>query len=172
MDMTTYIRRPFEVTAVEITADNIAEIAAITGELKHDDQDTPYILVNRQIVPFVKRASIGWWLTRMNDEYRCYDPGLFGKMFASIDSEEGYYFVKMLEAKELVTSSLAAEAQDGIRQGMADAEAGNVQPANEVLEELGLTAEDTKIDTPARSDEDIAQDAEPVENQPGGSPLD
>lgn len=84
MDYVHYVRRPFEVDAVEITEDNIAEIAKLVGELKFKD-DTTYIQLDRRIIPNVTKAYIGWFMTKLETDsgtnYRCYSPKAFHEQF-------------------------------------------------------------------------------------------
>ena len=53
MDTNTYVRKPFVVEAVEITDQNIHEVAKYIGDIKEKDDGTPYILVDRRLVPNV-----------------------------------------------------------------------------------------------------------------------
>jgi len=79
MEFSQYVRRPFKVDAIEITADNIDEIADLgLGEVRESEKDgKPYISLNRRVVPNVARAYLGWWITKMDDNYRCYSPKAF-----------------------------------------------------------------------------------------------
>jgi len=76
MEYTHYIRRPFEVDAVEITEDNMAEIAKLVGEVKTKDGAT-FIQLDRRVIPNVTRAYVGWFLTKLDANYRCYSPAIF-----------------------------------------------------------------------------------------------
>lgn len=80
MEFTTFVRRPFMVDAVEVTLTNIQEVADLIGELKIQGS-TPYIAVNRRIVPVVPKVFIGWYMTRFGDEYRCYPKSKFLNQF-------------------------------------------------------------------------------------------
>ena len=80
MEFTTFVRKPFSVEAVEITTENIAEIAEFVGELKEKD-GKPYIQVNRRIVPNLFRVFPGFWMTRMGDNIRCYSRKVFNEQF-------------------------------------------------------------------------------------------
>lgn len=80
------IRKPFILEAIEITTDNIEELAALVGTLKHKEDGTPFIQLNRQVIPGpLYRAFPGFWLTKVNDNHRCYAPKVFHKEFGELD---------------------------------------------------------------------------------------
>jgi hypothetical protein len=81
MEFTTFIRRPFKVEAVEVTRENIEEIAKDVGKIRHDDQDRPYIYVDRRIVPNVYNVWPGYWMTKMGDNVRFYSKKAFRNQF-------------------------------------------------------------------------------------------
>lgn len=86
MEMETFIRKPFTVKAVEITAENIAEIAPMVGSLKQKDGQ-PYIQVNRKKVPNLYEVHIGYWMTKMNGKVRCYSDRVFTEQFTQMTPE-------------------------------------------------------------------------------------
>jgi len=90
MEFVKFKRRPFEIEAVQITEENMEELAKLTGEyVPSTDPDTgPYIKINKRLVPNVRRAYVGWWVTQMNDDVRCYAPKIFEEQFESADIEE------------------------------------------------------------------------------------
>jgi hypothetical protein len=81
VEFKTYSRRPFDVDAVKVTVENIAEIAPLVGELCTKEDGTPYILVDRRIIPNVHRVYPGWWMTKMGDNVRCYSGRIFDEQF-------------------------------------------------------------------------------------------
>lgn len=84
MEFTQYIRQPFTVEAVQITAENLEEVAKLVGEVRTDvrnKKETTYIALDRRIVPNVSRAYLGWYLTRLEDNYRCYSAKVFREQF-------------------------------------------------------------------------------------------
>jgi len=88
MDFTTFVRKPFTVEAVEITEDNIAEVAELIGTLRYKENGTPFIAVNRRIVPNIFRVYIGFWLTKMGeDNIRCYSKRVFNQQFIETTPE-------------------------------------------------------------------------------------
>jgi hypothetical protein len=93
MEFTTFIRKPFKVQAIEITHDNIAEIAEMIGELRTDDKGTPYISVNRRLVPNIFRAHIGYWVTIMGEDnnIRCLSRFIFYHHFVPLTDEIDFH---------------------------------------------------------------------------------
>lgn len=81
MEFTNYVRKPFTVEAVEVTVENIEALAEIVGTLRSKEDGTPYIQVNRRLVPNVFRVYQGFWVTRMGDNIHCYSPKVFKEQF-------------------------------------------------------------------------------------------
>lgn len=81
MEFATFVRKPFPVQAVEVTAENIAEVAKYVGDLREKDDGTPYILVDRRLVPNVFRVYPGFFMTRMGENVRCYSRKIFKEQF-------------------------------------------------------------------------------------------
>jgi hypothetical protein len=81
LEFNSYKRKPFFVDAVEVTTENIAEIAPMVGELRTKDDGTPYILVDRRILPNIHRVYPGFWMTKMGDNIRCYSGRIFKEQF-------------------------------------------------------------------------------------------
>ena len=80
MEFTQFVRIPFVVDAVEITADNIADVAKLVGEIRTKG-DSTFIALDRRLVPNVNRAYVGWFMTKLGDNYRCYSPKAFKDQF-------------------------------------------------------------------------------------------
>jgi hypothetical protein len=79
-EYTKFVRKPFIVEAIEITTENIAEIAVWVGELREKD-GKPYIFVNRNVVPGIDRVYPGYFMTRLGDNIRCYNKRVFAAQF-------------------------------------------------------------------------------------------
>jgi hypothetical protein len=75
-----FTRKPFDVEAVQLTEDNIDELARSLGEVKTKDGKT-YIVLDRRVVPNSTRAYLGWWVTKLNDNLRCYSDKVFSAQF-------------------------------------------------------------------------------------------
>lgn len=102
MEFTHYARKPFTVEAVQVTKDNIAEIAALgVGELKTNDKGVPFIQVNRQVVPHVYRVYIGFWFTKTEDgNIRCYSRKVFGKQYVELDDAAHFALAPYMRGNE------------------------------------------------------------------------
>lgn len=81
LEFSMFVRKPFAVEAVEVTKDNIAEVAELVGTLREKDDGTPYIQVDRRLVPNIYRVYPGFWMTRMGDNIRCYSKRIFKNQF-------------------------------------------------------------------------------------------
>ena len=89
-----FVRKPFLVEAVQITNENIAELAVLLGELK-ENEGSLSILIDRRLVPNIKRAHVGWWVTKLDDNLRCYSPKVFEKEFMNYDTDWDAYFAQV-----------------------------------------------------------------------------
>jgi len=99
MEFKQYIRKPFAVQAVEITEENFEEVAAVVGQVRTKG-DTKFIALDRRLVPNVTRAYVGWYLTFLNDNYRCYSPKVFNDQFVEHQPATGYFFDETEEVLE------------------------------------------------------------------------
>lgn len=87
MNFATFVRKPFAVEAVEITEENIAELAEFVGTLKTKGDGQPFIQVDRRLVPNIYRVYPGFWMTRMGDNVRCYSKRIFMEQFVETTDE-------------------------------------------------------------------------------------
>lgn len=87
MEFNQYVRKPFVVEAVEVTDANIAEVAKYVGELRAKDDGTPFIFVDRRLVPNIFRVYPGFFMTRMGDHIRCYSRKVFFEQFTQSTPE-------------------------------------------------------------------------------------
>lgn len=82
MHTQSYRRKPFYIEAVQITTENIEEIAELIGRVMTKEEDgSPFIQIDNVIIPGISRAYPGFWLTIMNDRYRCYSNKIFTSQF-------------------------------------------------------------------------------------------
>ena len=81
MEFNDFVRKPFVVEAVEVTTENISEIAEFVGTLQSKADGTPFIQVDRKKIPNVYRVYPGFWMTRMGDNIRCYSRRVFTEQF-------------------------------------------------------------------------------------------
>lgn len=79
-----FVRKPFIVQAIEITEDNIEDLAEFIGTIRKKPNGTPYIQVERTLVPNIFQVYPGFWMTKMGENIRCYSRRAFKEQF--IDS--------------------------------------------------------------------------------------
>lgn len=99
MEFQPYVRKPFVVEAVEVTEDNIGEIAKYVGELRAKDDGTPFIFVDRRLVPNIFRVYPGFFMTRMGDHIRCYSRKVFFEQF-TVSTDEIQVWVDFMNGGE------------------------------------------------------------------------
>lgn len=92
MEFTKFIRPPIVVEAVEITLENIGEIASKIGEIRHKPDGTPYIAIDRRVVPHMTKAYLGSYVTIADDNYHCYTAEAFARIFDSYQPIKTYMF--------------------------------------------------------------------------------
>lgn len=80
----TYVRRPFQVKAFEITPDNIAELAPHVGELC-DDNGTPFIKSDKKKVGNNFKVWPGFFATVLKGSVRCYSRKTFFDQFGELN---------------------------------------------------------------------------------------
>lgn len=103
MEFTSYVRKPFTVEAVEVTVENIEEVAGLIGEYRQKDDGTPFIQVNRRLVPNIWRVYTGFWVTKMGDNIRCYSKRIFLDQFV-FNTPEIEASVKLMNGNVLVAT--------------------------------------------------------------------
>jgi len=87
MEFQTFVRKPFVVEAIEVTVENINDISEFVGTMRTKDDGTPYIQVDRRLIPNVFRVYPGFWMTKMGDNIRCYSERIFNEQFIAIEPE-------------------------------------------------------------------------------------
>lgn len=85
-DTNTYVRRPFQVQAFEITQDNIAELAPHVGELC-DDNGTPFIKSDKKKVGNNFKVWPGFFATVLKGHVRCYSRKSFFEQFGELNDK-------------------------------------------------------------------------------------
>lgn len=106
----SYVRTPFSVEATVITDENIEEIAKLFGEVRMKG-DEKYIAIDRRVVPNVARAFVGWYVTRLGDNLRCYSPKIFQEQFVDMPNTRVMSF--HFEAEKAVVIVPAPSSFDG-----------------------------------------------------------
>ena len=84
MELTKFVRRPFTVEAIEITEENIEELAQFIGTIRTKGDGGKYIAVDRTLIPTVDRVYPGFWLTRMGNNDKCYSRKVFMREFIEL----------------------------------------------------------------------------------------
>jgi hypothetical protein len=115
LDYQTFVRTPFKIEAVEVTEENITQIAEMLGSKIYEDNRTgnTFIGVDNEQMPGIYRIYAGFWVTRMGHRFRAYSQQRFLKEFVKLtDGVAGW--VKMAEGE--VERSLASVTQE--KQGM------------------------------------------------------
>lgn len=88
MELTEYIRKPFIVEAIEITEENVEDVAVYIGDVVYDDNDkVMFIDVDKNLVPGVNRVYLGFYMTRMGDHIRCYSRRVFFDQFTMLNDD-------------------------------------------------------------------------------------
>jgi hypothetical protein len=99
-----FVRKPFKVEAVQVTKENMEELAKHIGEVRQKDDGTPYIFVDKRLVPNVYRVFPGFWVTKMGDNVRCYSEKVFHSQFEESNIDWRVYFdaIETEQAEEVV----------------------------------------------------------------------
>ena len=88
MEFKNYVRTPFTIKALEVTEDNFDEVAAFCGKsIETTANGDRYIFVNRRIIPTGSKIFVGWWITLMDDNVRCYPPRSFSSQFVPMNGK-------------------------------------------------------------------------------------
>lgn len=98
-EFTAFVRKPFSVMATAVTDENIEELAKLVGEVRLKGEEK-YIALDRRIVPNVGRAYIGWFVTKLGDNLRCYSPKVFKEQFMAMPDTDPITFTQAELAME------------------------------------------------------------------------
>jgi len=85
METTKFVRKPFIVEAIQITEDNMEQLAEKIGTINTKPDGTRYIQVDRKLVPSIFRVYPGFWMTTIGKNIRCYAPHIFEEQFVKAD---------------------------------------------------------------------------------------
>lgn len=99
-DFATFVRTPFVVRATKITPDNIEDVAKMIGEVRIKSGEK-FIALDRRVVPNVSRAFVGWWVTVLNGNIRCYAPKVFEEQFEAAPLDGVFTFNVVSEEVDL-----------------------------------------------------------------------
>lgn len=79
-----YVRKPFTVTACEVTKENIEQLNKDfkIGTIDTKPDGTPFIIVtNTHKIPNVSRIFPGYFMTKMGKNMRCFSRRIFFEQF-------------------------------------------------------------------------------------------
>lgn len=85
LKFTNYVHRPLVIEAIEITDENLEEVAEIIGRVTGPENDRK-ILTDDRIIRGFRLVRPGWWLTKVGDSYRCYNPAAFERTFERVEN--------------------------------------------------------------------------------------
>lgn len=109
MEFVTFVRKPFVVQAVEVTEENIHEVAKYIGDVRDKEDGTKYILVDKRLVPNVSKVYPGFFMTKMGENVRCYSKKIFKEQFVP-NSPEIQPWVEFMESHGAVEQPSAPTA--------------------------------------------------------------
>ena len=118
MQTTKYTRKTFDVDAVQVTAENMAEVAEwCSGKLGQDDKDQAFIKVkiHRPLSERQTRAYVGDWVLFAQNGFKVYTPKAF---------ENGFVLVPTEDAPQVIVGEVNTDKieTDGITQGAISAD--------------------------------------------------
>lgn len=111
-----FVRKPYAVKAVMITEDNIVEIAKHIGEVRIREGDNePYIAVDARLVPVIKRAHLGWYVTKVGDNYRCFAPKVFRQQFTDFPDTDMEFTFPVSDLRFEDTRPVSKESGEAVQ---------------------------------------------------------
>ena len=77
----SYKHIPFEVKAVEITDENIEEIATLIGEIEINEEGEKVIRTDKRVIKGFRTVPVGWFMSKVGRSFRIYKPLAFERTF-------------------------------------------------------------------------------------------
>lgn len=117
LETVKYVRKPFLIDAVQVTADNMAEVAKwVDGDVRSNDLGQYIkVRVHRPMNERQTQAYVGDWVLYAGTGYKVYTPKAFINAFRPADGEteivgslEGNVVVPKRVAKKAVAKSAAS----------------------------------------------------------------
>lgn len=101
IETSKYTRKPFEVEAIQVTAENMDEVAQWCGGTVTTEGDTKFIKVeiDRVLNERQTKAFIGDWVLKQNDSYKIYTSKAFRKSFELIKGAVGQALAEAQDKK-------------------------------------------------------------------------
>lgn len=102
MDFVTFIRKPFKIQAVEVTKKNISELSHLVGDgrVRKKDNGFLFFVSDPQLIRNISRVEVGFWVTKMDDQFRVYKPEVFTHIFVESTPERSEMFDLIQEMEE------------------------------------------------------------------------
>lgn len=101
-DFLTYVRKPFFVKALKVTLENIRQVSEMIGELREPPGEEPFIRVDKTKVPNIYNVRLGFYVTQMGRNIRCFAPEVFEEQFEFYTDE----LRNLLETNDLLDLGL------------------------------------------------------------------
>ncbi len=106
MEFNKFVRKPFVIEAIEVTEENIAELSKSIGTLCKKADGTPYIQVDRQLVPIIDKVYPGFWVTKMEHNVRCYSERTFKEQFVKSTEDIEKWVSSLNQRPEVVADGV------------------------------------------------------------------
>jgi hypothetical protein len=84
----SYLRKTFLVEAVEVTQENMAEVARHIGKVVESREHGRHIEIDERIVPRFKKVYAGFFVTFFDEQIRVYTRRSFFNHFIAFDAED------------------------------------------------------------------------------------
>lgn len=115
MDFTTFVRKPFKVEAVQITKENIEELAPLIGKiLWKRENGEPFIKVNYKLIPNIPFVYLGFYMTKMGDNIRCYSQRVFEDQFVENSDSIEKWIEFLNQSKESNETTEESESEETV----------------------------------------------------------
>lgn len=76
-----YSRKTFDVKAVQVTTENVEELANLSGGKIGEDKQGKYLQLGVSSKEWQGRARIGGWLVKLQNSYKAYSDDAFHRTF-------------------------------------------------------------------------------------------
>lgn len=88
MEFKSYKRRSLIYEAVQITKENLDVVAKLIDsrvQPRPNRKRNKVIIVNSDVIPYVRQIHRGWWITRIGNVYNAYSNTIFTKEFVEVE---------------------------------------------------------------------------------------
>lgn len=81
MKMSPFSRKPFDIMACQVTAENLMELSALAGEVLSGDDEHKIVRVDPKRPNITKKIRVGDWVTQKDQKVRVYPDKTFREQF-------------------------------------------------------------------------------------------